>query len=180
MHGCAASATRAGVRRAGLGEIFRACGDRFRQTHRLCGAQRRAMRAIEKCRTAALGGHRRVCDATQIAYNSCRNRHCPNCQTIAKQRWLEARRRELLPVECFHVVFTLPHELNSLAQGNPRTIYTLLFRAAAATLAAFAADPKHHGGELGATAVLHTWGQNLSQRIHLHCVVARSKVEGCR
>ena len=120
------------------------------------------------------GGHRRICDtcgATQIAYNSCRNRHCPKCQTVAKQRWLDARSRELLPVEYFHVVFTLPHELNRLAQGNPRTIYTLLFRTVAATLATFAKDPRHLGGGLGVTAVLHTWGQNLSQHIHLHCIV---------
>ena len=154
--------------------IFRAQGARYRQTHRLSRAQRRAMRAIETCRTAALGGHRDTCDACgadRISYNSCRNRHCPKCQTLAKVRWLEARRAELLPVEYFHVVFTLPHALNPLAQGNPRLLYTLLFHAAADTLAAFAHDPRHLGGELGVTAILHTWGQNLSQHVHLHCVV---------
>src|SRR5213593_767311 len=126
------------------------------------------------CRTAALGGHRDTCDtcgAVQISYNSCRNRHCPKCQTLAKERWLAARRAELLPVEYFHVVFTLPHALNALAQGNPRVLYTLLFHAVAATLTTFARDPRHLGGDVGGTAILHTWGQNLSQHRHLHCVV---------
>ena len=132
------------------------------------------MHAIETCRTAALGGHRETCDtcgAERLAYNSCRNRHCPKCQTLAKERWLAARRAELLPVEYFHVVFTLPHTLNALAQGNPRVLYTLLFRAVAATLTTFGRDPRHLGGDLGGTAILHTWGQNLSQHLHLHCVV---------
>ncbi len=157
-----------------LADIFRAHGPRYRRTHRLALAQRRVMRAIETCRTAALGGHTDVCDscgAVRIAYNSCRNRHCPKCQTLAKQRWLEARRAELLPVGYFHVVVTLPHELNGLAQGNPRLIYNFLFNATAETLATFAADPKRLGGELGITAILHTWGQTLSQHLHLHCVV---------
>lgn len=157
-----------------VAEIFRAHGARYRQTHRLSRAQRRAMRAIETCRTAALGGHRDTCDACgadRISYNSCRNRHCPKCQTLAKARWLEARRAELLPVEYFHLVFTLPHALNPLIQGHPRLLYTLLFRATADTLATFAHDPRHLGGELGVTAILHTWGQNLSQHVHLHCVV---------
>src|SRR3989304_2765888 len=109
--------------------------------------------------------------AERIAYNSCRNRHCPKCQTLAKERWLDARRAELLPVEYFHLVFTLPHALNPLAQGNPRVIYPLLFHATAATLASFARDPRHLGGELGVTAILHTWGQNLSQHLPLHCVL---------
>src|SRR3989441_739349 len=132
------------------------------------------MQAIETCRTAALGGHRETCDtcgAERLAYNSCRNRHFPKCQTLAKERRLTARRAELLPVEYFHVVFTLPHALNALAQGNPRVLYTLLFRTVAATLTTFARDPRHLGGELGGTAILHTWGQNLSQHLHLHCVV---------
>ena len=157
-----------------LADIFRAHGSAYRRTHALSRAQRRAMRAIETCRTAALGGHRETCDtcgAERLAYNSCRNRHCPKCQTLAKERWIEARRAELLPVEYFHVVFTLPHALNALAQGNPRVLYTLLFRTVAATLTTFARDPRHLGGELGGTAILHTWGQNLSQHLHLHCVV---------
>ncbi len=157
-----------------LADIVRAHGATYRQTHPLSRAQRRALRAIETCRTAALGGHRETCDtcgAVQISYNSCRNRHCPKCQTLAKERWLEARRAELLPVEYFHLVFTLPHTLNPLAQGNPRVIYTLLFHAVADTLTTFARDPRHLGGDLGATAILHTWGQNLSQHVHLHCIV---------
>src|SRR5437016_3917495 len=157
-----------------VADIFRAHGAAYRHAHALARAPRRAMQAIETCRTAALGGHRETCDtcgAERIAYNSCRNRHCPKCQTLAKERWLAARRAELLPVEYFHVVFTLPHALNALAQGNPRVVYTLLFRAVAATLTTFGRDPRHLGGDVGGTAILHTWGQNLSQHLHLHGVV---------
>src|SRR3989454_2982381 len=157
-----------------VADIFRAHGAAYRHAHRLARAPRRAMRAIETCRTAALGGHRETCDACgaeRIAYNSCRNRHCPKCQTLAKERWLDARRAELLPVEYFHLVFTLPHALNPLAQGNPRVLYTLLFHAVTETLTTFGRDPRHLGGDLGGTAILHTWGQNLSQHLHLHCVV---------
>jgi hypothetical protein len=157
-----------------LADIFRAHGVEYRRTHRLALVQRRAMSAIENCRTAALGGHKEVCDAcgaVRIAYNSCRNRHCPKCQTLAKERWLDARRAELLPIGYFHLVFTLPHELNPVAQGNPRLIYDLLFRAMADTLTKFGDDPKHLGGQIGVTAILHTWGQNLSQHIHVHCIV---------
>ena len=157
-----------------LAEIFRTHGEAYRRTHRLSRAQRRAMRAIETCRTAALGGHRDVCDACgaeRLSYNSCRNRHCPKCQALATARWLDARRVELLPVEYFHVVFTLPHALYVLLNRNARLLYTLLFRTAAATLRSFAHDPRHLGGELGVTAVLHTWGQTLTQHIHVHCIV---------
>ncbi len=173
MPAAPAPAPRAG-RGLELAEIVRAHGAAYRQTHPLARAQRRALYAIEMCRTAALGGHRDTCDtcgAVQISYNSCRNRHGPKCQTLAKERWLAARRAELLPAEYFHVVFTLPHALNALAQGNPRVIYTLLFRAVAATLTTFGRDPRHLGGDVGGTAILHTWGQNLSQHLHLHCVV---------
>src|SRR6266704_2037256 len=174
MPAAPAPAPRAG-RGLELAEIVRAHGAAYRQTHPLARAQRRALYAIEMCRTAALGGHRDTCDtcgAVQISYHSCRNRHCPKCQTLAKERWLAARRAELLPVEYFHVVFTLPHAVNALAQGNPRVIYTLLFRAVTATLTTFGRDPRHLGGDVGGTAILHTWGQNLSQHLHLHCVVA--------
>jgi len=168
----AARATRgAGVE---LADIFRTHAVAYRQAHPLSRAPRRAMSAIETCRTAALGGHRDTCDtcgAVQLSYNACRNRHCPKCQTLATQRWLDARRAELLPVDSFHLVFPLPHTLNPLAQGNPRVIYSLLFRAVIDTLTTFARDPRHLGGELGGTAILHTWGQNLSQHLHLHCVV---------
>lgn len=157
-----------------LAEIVRQYGDTYRRTHRLTAVQHRALRAIVACRTAALGGHRETCDrcgAVRITYNSCRNRHCPKCQTLTKERWLSARRADLLPIPYFHVVFTLPHDLNALAQGNPRVIYALLFRAAADTLLTFGHDPRHLGGTIGVTAILHTWGQNLSPHVHLHCLV---------
>src|SRR2546422_3246291 len=115
--------------RVELADIFRCYGACYRQTHRLARCQLRAMRAIERCRTPALGGHRLQCDtcgSVRVVYNSCRNRHCPKCQTLAKERWLAARRQELLPVDYFHLVFTLPHELNSLAQAHPRILYDLL------------------------------------------------------
>ena len=169
---CVASA---GTRpRVTLAEIVRVCGDAVARTHRLAQVQQVALRAIAACRTAVLGGHRDTCDrcgATRITYNSCRNRHCPTCQTMAKERWLAARRAELLPISYFHVVFTLPHALNALAQGNPRVVYDLLFRAATETLLTFGRDPRHLGGAIGITAILHTWSQTLSQHIHLHCVV---------
>ena len=161
-------------RRVDLAELVRTQGTAYQQTHRLTRGQHRALRAIAACRTAALGGHTETCDvcgATRIAYNSCRNRHCPKCQTLAKERWLAARQAELLPVEYFHVVFTLPHTLNPLAQGNPRVCYGLLFQAARETLATFGDDPRHLGGEVGGLAVLHTWGQTLEQHLHLHCLV---------
>jgi Putative transposase/Transposase zinc-binding domain len=157
-----------------VADIVRAHGAAYRQTHWLSRPQRRALRAIELCRTAALGGHRETCDhcgAERLAYNSCRNRHCPKCQTLAKERWLAARRAELLPVQYFHVVFTLPHALSPLVAQNAPLIYTLLFRTAAATLTTFAHDPRHLGGAVGVTAVLHTWGQTLAQHLHLHCIV---------
>ncbi len=152
-----------------LAEIVRHDGDDDRRTHRLTSVQHRALRAIAACRTATLGGHRETCDrcgAVRITYNSCRNRHCPKCQTLTKERWLAARRADLLPIPYFHVVFTLPHALNAVAQGNPRVIYTLLFRAAADTRLTFGRDPRHLGGMIGITAILHTWGQNLSQNPH--------------
>jgi hypothetical protein len=161
-------------RRVDLADLVRTHGAAYRQAHRLTRGQHRALRAIAACRTAALGGHTEACDrcgAIRIAYNSCRNRHCPKCQTLAKERWLAARRAELLPVEYFHVVFTLPHALNPLAQGNPRVLYDLLFHAARETLVTFGADPRHLGGEVGGIALLHTWGQTLEQHLHLHCVV---------
>jgi len=149
-------------------------GTPYRRTHRLAQVQAVALRAIARCRTAALGGHRETCDrcgAVRITYHSCRNRHCPKCQTVAKERWLAARRADLLPIPYFHVVFTLPHALNALAQGNPRVLHALLFRAAADTLLTFGRDPRHLGGTIGITAILHTWGQALTQHLHLHCLV---------
>jgi len=137
--------------------------------------QYRAMQAIEACRTERLGGHIERCDSCEqlrYHYHSCRNRHCPKCQTLAKERWLAVRRAELLPVPYFHLVFTLPHELNALAQGNTRVIYALLFEAVSATLIEFGANPRWLGGSIAATLVLHTWGQRLDQHLHLHGLVA--------
>ena len=136
--------------------------------------EERVLRELAACRTAALGGHADQCDhcgQTRVAYNSCRNRHCPKCQGAARARWLEARRGELLPVEYFHVVFTLPHLLTPLVAAQPRAMYELLFAATAATLQELAADPTHLGAQLGVLAVLHTWGQNLERHPHLHCVI---------
>lgn len=162
------------VPRLELADIVRTTGEAYRRTHRLVPVQHRALRAIASCRTAALGGHRETCDrcgAVRVSYNSCRNRHCPKCQTLTQARWLAARKADLLPIPYFHVVFTLPHDLNALAQGNPRVIYALLFRAAADTLLTFGRDGRHLGGTIGITAILHTWGQTLTQHLHVHCLV---------
>jgi hypothetical protein len=157
-----------------LADIFRQHGTSFRLTHRLSPEQRRVMRAVEQCRTAALGGHVDQCDACgfkRVSYNSCRNRHCPKCQSLTKARWLEARLADLLPVEYFHVVFTLPEQLAALALQNKRVVYNILFATVAETLRTIAADPKHLGAEIGFLAVLHTWSQTLRHHPHLHCVV---------
>lgn len=149
-------------------------GEAFLQTHSTSRQQRRVMRAIVQCRTAALGGRLYRCDscAHQVPiYNSCRNRHCPKCQSLAKAKWLEARQQELLPLTYYHVVFTLPDSLAALALHNGRVIYNLLFRAVSETLLRIAADPKHLGARIGFFAVLHTWGQTLMLHPHLHCVV---------
>jgi Putative transposase/Transposase zinc-binding domain len=162
------------AQRVEVADIFHTYGAAYQQTHRLSGGQRRVMHDIMACRTAALGGQLMQCDhcgASVLRYRSCQNRHCPKCQTLATVRWVEARLRELFPVPYFHCVFTLPHALNPLAQGNPRLLYGLLFRTAAATLQAFGRDPKWLGGELGITMVLHTWSQTLEHHIHVHCVV---------
>jgi hypothetical protein len=159
-----------------VADVFRDHGDAFldRYGDMLSPEQRRALRDISACRTAALGGHVEECTECghqRIAYNSCRNRHCPKCQATAAAQWMEAREAELLPVEYYHVVFTLPAALGPIALQNPREVYGLLFRAAAETLQQIAADPKHLGAEIGFLAVLHTWGQNLQHHPHVHCVV---------
>jgi hypothetical protein len=172
---------RAGTR-VELADIVRRHGAALRAAHRLCAVQHRALRAIEHCRTAALGGELRQCDACgtqRYVYHSCRNRHCPKCQTRAKERWLADRRAELLPVPYYHLVFTLPHELNALAQGNPRTLYAMLFAAASETLVEFGRNPRWLGGEIAATVVLHTWGQTLTQHLHAHCLVAAGALSPC-
>jgi Putative transposase/Transposase zinc-binding domain len=157
-----------------VADIFRAAGEAYRATHALSGQQLRVMRAIEQCRTPALGGHLLQCDhcgAYEARYHSCRNRHCPKCQALAKARWVEARLADLLPIPYFHCVFTLPHLLNPVAQGNPHVLYPLLFQSAWDTLHTFGQDPRWLGGDIGATMVLHTWGQNLDQHLHIHCLV---------
>lgn len=152
--------------------MVRAYGATFVRTHPTSRAQRRVLRAIARCRTAALGGHRDVCDdcgQPRITYNSCRNRHCPKCQGAQRAKWLAAEQALLLPVPYFHVIFTLPHRLNPLLRTNQRRLYALLFESAAATLQHFARTRR--GVELGITMVLHTWGQTLTEHVHVHCVV---------
>jgi len=157
-----------------VADIVRAASEAYRASHRLSYQQERVLGAIANCRTAVLGGHRAQCDhcgAVSISYCSCRNRHCPKCQSLAKQRWLERQCADLLDIDYWHLVFTLPHELNAVAQGNPRVLYRLLFQSASQTLLAFGRNPRWLGGELGITLVLHTGGQRLDQHIHVHCVV---------
>jgi hypothetical protein len=166
-----------------VADVFRRYGEAYRQQHgaSLSTAQRRVMTAIEQCRTAALGGHVEQCDACghqRICYNSCRNRHCPKCQSLARAQWLEDRRSELLTTPYFHVVFTVPQEIAAIALHNKGPLYDILFHAAAETLQTIAADPKHLGAELGFFAVLHTWGQTLLHHPHLHCVVAGGGLSG--
>ncbi|WGS47242.1 IS91 family transposase [Burkholderia sp. JSH-S8] len=159
-----------------LADILRCHGPTYRHQHAdaINRGQYRVMRAIEQCRTAALGGHLEQCDACghqRIAYNSCRNRHCPKCQSLARARWLDDRHADLLPVPYFHVVFTLPESVAAMAFQNKRVVYEILFQATAETLQTIAADPRHLGAAIGFIAILHTWGQNLVHHPHLHCVV---------
>jgi hypothetical protein len=159
-----------------VADIFRAHGPAYRQVQagHLSLGQKKVMSAIEQCRSAALGGHVLRCDGcgqVEIAYNSCRNRHCPKCQASAARRWLEARQSELLPVEYYHVVFTLPAPISELAYTNKTVLYGLLFDVAADTLRTIAADGKHLGAQIGATLVLHTWGSALTHHPHVHGIV---------
>jgi Putative transposase/Transposase zinc-binding domain len=159
-----------------VADVFRRYGEAYREQHgaSLSTAQRRAMSAIELCRTAALGGHVERCDSCghqRISYNSCRSRCCPKCQSLARAKWLEHRQAELLDTQYFHVVFTVPQEIAVIAYQNKAAVYDILFRAAAETLRTIAADPAHLGAEIGFFAILHTWGQNLLHHPHLHCVV---------
>jgi hypothetical protein len=164
------------VRALEVAEIFRVHGPAWRQAQsaHLSLGQLKVMSAIEQCRSAVLGGHVLRCEAceqVQIAYNSCRNRHCPKCQASAARRWLEARQADLLPVEYYHVVFTLPAPIADIAYQNKALIYGLLFEVAAETLLTIAADPKHLGAQIGATLVLHTWGSALTHHPHVHGIV---------
>jgi Zn finger protein HypA/HybF involved in hydrogenase expression len=159
-----------------VADIIRAHGDSFVEKSRswLTWLHLRVLSAIEHCRTAALGGHLdrcRQCGHEAISFNSCRSRHCPKCQTNARDKWLAGRSQELLPVRYTHVVFTIPHELSWLALQNKKVVYDLLFRASSATLLEIAADPKHLGAEIGFLSVLHTWGSNLMHHPHVHCVI---------
>lgn len=159
-----------------VADVFRTHGPAWRakQAGHLSLGQLKTMSAVEQCRTAALGGHALRCDACdheEISYNSCRNRHCPKCQARAAQRWLEARQADLLPVEYYHVVFTLPEPISTIAYTNKAAIYRLLFDVAAETLTTIAADPKHLGAQVGATLVLHTWGSAMTHHPHVHGIV---------
>ena len=175
-----------------VADVFRRHGAAYRETHagHLSRGQRRVMGAIETCRSAALGGHVEQCNdcgQLRIAYNSCRNRHCPKCQGLARAQWLADRQSELLPVPYFHVVFTVPAPIAEIALHNKAVVYGILFTAAAETLRVIAADPRHLGAKIGLVAVLHTWGQNLHHHPHVHCVVPgggpsadRTRWIGCR
>src|ERR1700722_3856781 len=159
-----------------VADIVRIQGDHFREKNRswLGYQQLSVLRAITSCRTASLGGNLDTCsccDHQAISYNSCRNRHCPKCQAQTRHRWLARREQDLLNVPYFHVVFTLPNQLNPLCQRHPRLLYDLLFRATAQTMLEVAANPRHLGAKIGFLAILHTWGQNLRLHPHLHCVV---------
>jgi hypothetical protein len=157
-----------------LADIVRVPAADYPRTHSLSRAQHHALDAIASCRTALLGGHRALCTACgseRITSNSCPNRPCPKCPRVATARWLAARRREGRPIPYLHVVFTLPHAFNPLAHSHPRLIDRRLFQSAASTLLRCGCDPRHRGGDVGVTAVLPTWGQNLSQPVHVHCVV---------
>ena len=157
-----------------VADIFRDHGPAWRHDRALNLVSLKAMSAIERCRSAQLGGHVLRCEQcaeVQIAYNSCRNRHCPKCQSSAAKRWLEDRQADLLPVEYYHLVFTLPASVGYIAYQNPALVYDLLFKVTAQTLRMIAADPKHLGVRVGMTAVLHTWGSALSHHPHLHCIV---------
>ena len=158
-----------------LADVFRRYGENYRQNHYLSTEQSKTMHHIEICRTAVLGGHSEACDHCgfkQNSYNSCRDRHCPKCQTLVKEKWLNSRKSELLPCPYFHNVFTLPHELNSLILSNKKIMLAMLFAATKETLQVFAADPQWRlVGQLGFISVLHTWNQKLMDHFHLHCII---------
>jgi hypothetical protein len=159
-----------------VADVFRRHGATYRQAHRghLGRVEHKVMGAIEACRTAALGGHAEHCvdcGLVRQAYNSCRNRHCPKCQGLARADWLAQRQADLLPTQYFHVVFTVPAPIAEIAFQNKAVVYNILFKAAAETLRAIAADPRHLGAEIGLVALLHTWGQTLHHHPHVHCVV---------
>ena len=158
-----------------VADVFRLYGKQYLKNYFLTPEQFKAMRLIEMCRTAALGGHIEACDhcgAERNAYNSCRDRHCPKCQTLVKEKWLNDRKAEVLPCPYFHNVFTLPHELNPLILNNKKVLLAILFAAVKETLQVFAKDPQWRlDGQLGFISVLHTWNQKLRDHFHLHCII---------
>jgi len=164
-----------------LADIFRQFGDAYRRDHRMPLSHHKVMHAVTVCRTSYLGGHMRKCDSCGYehpTYNSCGNRHCPRCQSLAKLRWVAKRQEELLPVNYFHNVFTLPHRLNGLARYNKKLIYDILFRSVSETLTQFGQNEL--GGKLGFLSILHTWDQKLAQHIHLHCIIPAGALSGDR
>lgn len=163
-------------------DIFHLYGEQYRQNHPLRPNQVKAMFDIENCRTSVLGGHVDICDECgfiKVSYNSCRNRHCPKCQTLTKERWIDARKYDLLNVGYFHVVFTIPDSLNAVVYQNQKTIYNLMFKAVSETLTELAANKKYLGAKIGITSILHTWGQNLGFHPHIHCVVPGGGLDSC-
>jgi len=155
-------------------DVFDLFGAAYRQSHAMSIVQHKAMSAIQKCRTAELGAHIDACEScgcAEVSYNSCRNRHCPKCQTLAKERWIDGRKQDLLNVPYFHVVFTVPEALRPVIYQNQRKLYALLFQAVAESLQELASDKNFIGATLGFTSVLHTWGQTLSFHPHIHCIV---------
>lgn len=164
-----------------LQDVFRRYGEQYRKTHKLSPVQHKTMRAIEQCRTARLGGHLDVCENcgdTKISYNSCRNRHCPKCQSLAKEKWIDHQKHNLLDIGYFHVVFTVPDNLRPVIYQNQAELYALLFRTAAETLQTLAAAKKYLGAKIGLTSILHTWGQSLSYHPHIHCIVPGGGLTG--
>lgn len=157
-----------------VADIFNQYGETYRRERKLSLQALKAMGAIESCRTAKLGGHVDECDNCghiKVSYNSCRNRHCPKCQSISKERWLEDRKQDLLPVQYFHIVFTIPNDLNPLILRNKKELYSILFKASTETLIELSKDPKYIGANIGFISILHTWGQNLMDHPHIHCIV---------
>ena len=176
MHACPTPSGGAPKRPAlEVADIVRARGEAFARTHALTPEQKAVLRDIARCRTAELGGHKDVCSACghlqALSYNSCRNRHCPKCQSLTQARWVEQRMTRMLPTHAFHVVFTLPRQLRRLALVNRELVFDLLFASAAATLLEFGRDPRHLGADLGITSVLHTWTRDLRFHPHVHCIV---------
>ncbi len=163
-----------------VADIFNEYGKSYRQTYPMSIGQHQTMNSIVKCRTAALGGHVDVCDDcghTKISYNSCRNRHCPKCQTLKKEKWIDKQKHNLLNVAYFHAVFSIPAELNPIVYQNQKDLYNILFKAVSETLKELAKDKKFLGADIGFTCVLHTWGQNLMHHPHIHCIIPSGGID---